>query len=199
MQWSNACCPVVTIAASLMLNSALASGLPSLQGQFKDGIYTSPSGSYRCDISEFATSPGFFLNESHDPGVSETMSFAVERGSHLEIWIVRTQQEGRLDYLPGSEEGFPVTRETFIPYYYSELPYSITSVKQWKEPHSQSEVLRVQMDDEAQLHAYWLEQSNGWLNSIQLMPTLVGTEAPKLEVLQIKESLFSVRERCTFK
>ena len=96
------------------------------------------------------------------------------------------------------KSGFPATRETFIPYYYSELPYSITSVNEWQEARGKSEVLRVQMDDEAQLHAYWLDQSDGWLNSIQFLPTLVGRDKPELEVRQAKASLTSVRERCTF-
>lgn len=198
MQWNSARCPLFIIAVFLILNPALVSGQPSLQGHFEDGIYTSPSGKFRCDLSAFNSSQDFFLNEAYDPDVSETMSFSAGSGNRLKIWLIRTQLEGRLDYLPNSNEGFPITRESFIPYYYSELPYGIESVKRWKEPNGQSEILRVSMDDDMQLHAYWVSEKDGWLNSIQFMPVLVGKEGQKLKIAQAKESLLSVHERCTF-
>lgn len=200
VQRSNARAPFLFIIASLLVQAApCAIASQSLQGDVQESRYTSPSGHIQCDISKYDTSPGFFIDEAFDPGESETLSFGMDAGTHFEIWTIRRQREGRVEYTPMSKDGFPVTGETFIPYFYSELPYEIGSVEQFVMHQGHGEVLRVQMDEQTQLHAYWLDQGQGWLNSIQFVPTLADSQEDALELEAVKSALGNVLEHCTFK
>lgn len=200
MQRSNAHAPFLFLIVCLLVQAApLAIASQSLEGDLQGSRYTSPSGHIQCDISKYDTSSGFFIDEAFDPGESETLTFGVDAGTHFEIWTIRRQLEGRVEYTPVSKDGFPVTGETFIPYFYSELPYEIGSVERFAMHQGHSEVLRVQMDEQTQLHAYWLEQSQGWLNSIQFVPTLADSQEAALQLEAVKNALRTVLERCTFK
>ena len=178
---------------------ALAGAGQALEGQLLDGAYTSPSGKLQCDLGEYAASPGFFLNEAYDPNESETLSFGLDAGTHIEVWTIRRQREGRVEFAPLINEGFPVNSKSFIPYFYSELPYEIESLENLEPSKGRSEIIRVQMGDQVQLHGYWLDLSGKWLNSIQFLPTLASSEEYKLEKRAVKDALEKLKGRCTFR
>lgn len=104
-----------------------------------------------------------------------------------------------MEFAPLAKEGFPVNSNSFIPYFYSELPYEIESLENLEPPSGRSEIIRVEMGDQAQLHGYWLDLSGKWLNSIQFLPTLASSEEYKLEKKAVKEALEELKGRCTFR
>lgn len=105
----------------------------------------SASQKIRCDLSDFLLT-AVFLNESYDPGESETINFGRDKDTYFEIWTIRRQRINRLEYLPGSKVGFPINENTFIPYYYSELPYELRSVASANWQEGRTEILQVTSD-----------------------------------------------------
>lgn len=202
MRWNEAhssinACLTIVLSAFMAPGSAVLAD--EVTGEFRKGIYTSPSNRMVCDLSQYARSPSFFINEAYDPGESETLSFGVDAGTHVEIWTVRRQLEGRVEYPPMVTDGFPVNGDTFIPYFYSELPYDIASEGRFENKSGAGGVLRVRLDEQSQRHGYWLERKNGWLNSVQFLPSLVETEEYSLQANAVKEALRAAIGRCHFK
>ena len=186
----------IVLVAFMAPSAVLAT---DLRGKFHEDVYMSPSAKLECDLSQYTSSPGFFINDAYDPGDSETLSFGLDAGTHFEIWTVRRQREGRVEYPPMVKDGFLIDSDTFIPYFYSELPYDITSVGRFEEKNGAGGVLRVRMDGQSQLHGYWLERKNGWLTSVQFVPSLVEAQEHSLQPNAVKETLRAVLERCNFK
>lgn len=170
-----------------------------LRGKLHEGFYTSPSAKLNCDLGQYTSSPSFFINDAYDPDESETLSFGLDAGTHFEIWTVRRQREGRVEYPPMVKDGFLVDSDTFIPYFYSELPYDITSEERFEEKSGTGGVLRVRMNGQSQLHGYWLGRKNGWLTSVQFVPSLVEAQEHSLQLNAVKQTLRAVLERCNFK
>ncbi|MGM0571225.1 hypothetical protein [Marinobacter sp.] len=187
------------IAFLIFQGPALTKAGPPVIVPLVESTYTSPSGKLRCDLDDFVSSPGFFVNEAYDSGESETLSFGWDAGSYFELWTIRRQRAGRVEFTPIGKGGFAVDNASFIPYFYSELPYEIESVATLEPLGGRSEVLRVQMAKQVQLHAYWLAQDGLWLNSIQFLPTLVDSAEDMLDVTAVKDALQKLTERCTFK
>lgn len=204
MHWSNArilFIPLILVFLALA-DRALSDDHTAValeRWHYNAGIYTSPTGYIRCDIGDYEPLPGFFVNEAYDPGESETLSFGVDSATHFDVWTIRVQKEGRIEYTPNAKEGFPVTEETFVPYYYSELPYELESVKPLSVAAGKAEVLRVQMIEKSQLHAYWLDENQGWLISVQFVPTLAETKEHELPLETVRRALRTVLDQCTFK
>lgn len=179
--------------------SALSSDFALQHGSLDEGIYVSASQKIRCDLSDFLASASA-INESYDPGESETINFGVDKSTHFDIWTIRRQLVNRLQYLPGSTDGFPINEDTFTPYYYSELPYAIRSVANADWQEGRMEILEVILEDEqSQLHAYWLDTDQDWMFSTQFTPTLVEEGDNALDPQAVEHTLRAVRERCQFR
>lgn len=184
----------------------LATGWPSSafsfehslhQGTLEQGIYVSATQKIRCDLIDYVTSSGFFIDESYDFGESETLVFGKDPGSHVDIWVVRRQKIDRLEFMPGEKEGFPVNEKTFIPYFYSEYPYAIKSISKETGISGSEETLYVEFEGLSQVHAYWLASEQGWLSSIQFIPSLVE-EDKMLSRHEAERLLDEMKERCQF-
>ncbi|WP_166263556.1 hypothetical protein [Marinobacter caseinilyticus] len=97
------------------------------------------------------------------------------------------------------EEGFPITLETYIPYFYSELPYEIRERFSANVGAEKAGFLEVRFNQQIQHHGYWVEESQGWLNSIQFLPTLPSSERGRIDLEDGKRELREMQKRCIFK
>ncbi|WP_404364460.1 hypothetical protein [Marinobacter sp.] len=189
----------VFLMAVVFSGPAFSVDVSLLQGRLEHGSYVSPSRQIQCDLRDYLVLQSFFINDSYDPGESETVSFGLDAGTHFELWTVRRQRNNRLEYTPMSEDGFPVNGDTFIPYFYSELPYEISSIYKEESSEGRSEMLRVSLDEQSQLHAYWLKREHNSLTSIQFIPTLTLLQEDVLGLEEVEKALREMQKRCQFR
>lgn len=173
----------------------------SLEGSLSKGFYTSPSERFTCQIDDLLKKPALFIDDASVVSEADSLTFGFDDGNQFLIWSIRSQKIGRLEKGPIDTEGFPITQESYIPHFYSELPYAISGlgpVVTDGSDGSRTGYLLVELEQKGQRHAYWTQTKNGWLNSIQFLPPLSVHAGNKLTLRKVKQELNAVLNRCIF-
>lgn len=177
-----------------------ASAQPLPEGSLSESNYSSPSGRLNCAMEGVPIgSPGFFIDDSSTPEF-EGVTFGYDEGDSFMVWVVRLQKDGRKDKSPATSDEFPVTAETYIPYFYSELPYQISELSQEdiEERGGRSRLLEVRFEGSRQTHGYWIRSLDGWFQSVQLLPALSSKTTGVLGEKEVRLALKEMVERCGF-
>lgn len=173
---------------------------PHLEGSLSETNYTSPSGRLSCTVDRFPIgSPNFSIDDSSTPEF-EGVTFGYDNGNSYMTWIVRVQKDGRKDVNPATSDEFPVSSETYIPYFYSELPYEISELSRQLLGGAvgSTGLLKVQFENVQQIHGYWIRPFDGWLQSVQFLPALSSTPTGVLGEEEVWQGLNKMVEWCGF-
>ena len=149
---------------------------PRLEGSLSETNYTSPSGRLSCAMNRVPIgSPYFSIDDSSTPEF-EGVTFGYDDGNSY------------------------MSAETYIPYFYSELPYEISELSRdvLEEPKSSTGLLKIQFEGSRQIHGYWIRPLDGWFQSVQLLPALSSTPTGVLTEEEVRLALKQMVERCGF-
>jgi len=191
---------LLTVPFSLSLVCGTSLAQPQLEGSLSETTYTSPSGRLNCAMTGVPIgAPDFFIDDSSTPEF-EGVSFGFGDGESYAVWIVRLQKDGRKDMSPATSDEFPVNSETYIPYFYSELPYEISELSHQTldETGGSTGLLKVKFGDSRQVHGYWVRPIEGWIQSVQFLPGLSSTPEGILDEGKVRSNLKEMVERCSF-
>jgi hypothetical protein len=188
----------VLLSFSLLEVSALAQ--PRLEGSLSETAYTSLSGRLNCAMEGVPMGSTYFSIDDSATPEFEGVTFGYDDGNSYLTWIVRVQKDGRKDVSPATSDAFPVTAETYISYFYSELPYAISELSQevLEEAGGSTGLLKVQFDGSRQIHGYWVRPLGDWFQSVQLLPALSPTPAGILSEKEVSLGLQKMVEQCGF-
>ncbi|PCM43465.1 hypothetical protein CPA50_13845 [Marinobacter sp. ANT_B65] len=191
---------LIFVFLSLTLLGGKTLARPQLEGSLSETTYTSPSGRLNCTLAGIPIdSSAFFIDDSFTSEF-EGVSFGYQSGESYLVWIVRLQKEGRKDVSPATLDGFPVSSNGYIPYFYSGLPYEISELSQkaLSDPGGSTGLLKVQFGSARQVHGYWVRPIEGWLQSVQFLPGLTSMPNGILDEGEVRLGLNRMVKQCGF-